>query len=359
MSEPRLIDVAKRAGVSVGTVSRVINRVPEVTPELRTRVEAAIDQLGYRPNALARSFRRQRSSTLGLVIPDVTAPFFAELAKHIEAAALKLNYTLLLGNAMYSPELERVYLNTLADRRVDGLIIVPSTSVNPVSSREQAKVVVVDRELSGMDIVSSDHRGGAVAAVEYLLELGHTLIACIAGAQDLPPLRERYHGYFDTVAPVFAEHGVEVQSFVRIGPWDYQFGYEAAQSLLGESSPRPTAIFCSSDQQAIGVLRACADLGLNVPRDLSIIGYDDIPLADLVMPRLTTVRQPIEAIARHALDQLVSRLAAPGKRRRRIFLPTELVVRASCAAPQRRPARSAGKRPVTPAKMQRQGVRPT
>lgn len=344
MSEARLIDVAKRAGVSVGTVSRVINGVPEVTPALRARVHAAIDELGYRPNALARSFRRQRSSTLALVIPDVTAPFFAELAKHLEAAALQLDYTLLLGNAMYSVDVERVYLNTLADRRVDGLIIVPSTAVNPVSSREQARVVVVDRELAGMDLVSSDHRGGAVAAVEYLIGLGHTLIACIAGAQDLPPLRERYLGYVDTVAPVLAGAGVELESFVRIGPWDYQFGYVAARSLLKECSPRPTAIFCSSDQQAIGVLRACADLGLDVPRDLSVIGYDDIPLADLVMPRLTTVRQPIEAIAQGALDRLVSRLATPGKRRTRTFLPTELVLRASCAAPQRRPAGAGRKR---------------
>ena len=350
MPVPRLIDVAKRADVSVGTVSRVINRVPEVTPELRALVEAAIEELGYRPNHLARSFRRQRSSTFGLVIPDVTAPFFAELAKHIEAAALQLDYTLLLGNAMYSPDVERVYLNMLADRRVDGLILAPCSSVNPVAARERARVVVVDRELPGMDLVSSNHRGGAVSAVEYLLELGHVVLACIAGPQDLPPLRERYQGYLDTVTPLLSKRGLDVESFVRTGPFDYQFGYEAAQSLLTATSPRPTAIFCSSDQQAIGVLRACGDLGLSVPGDLSVTGYDDIPLASLVAPRLTTVRQSIEAIARYAVERLVDRLASPGMRRRRIFLPTELVVRASCAAlPRRRPRARPQKPALKPA----------
>lgn len=349
VTEPRLTDVAKLAGASVGTVSRVINDVAGVRPELRSRIEAAINELDYRPNYLARSFRRQRSSTLGLVIPDVTAPFFAELAKHIEAAALRANYTLLLGNAMYSAEIEKSYVNLLADRRVDGLILAPSSSVNPVPPRERSRVVVVDRELPGMDLVSSDHRGGAVAAVEYLLNLGHTVIACIAGPQDLPPLRDRYEGYVDIVTPALAKQGLEVETFVRTGPFDYQFGYEAAQSLLTAAPPRPTAIFCSSDQQAIGVLRACGDLGLDVPRDISVTGYDDIPLANLVMPRLTTVRQPIEAIARHALDRLVDRLASSNKRRRRrILLPTELVVRASSGAPLRRPARSVSTPAVKP-----------
>lgn len=351
MPSPRLTDVAKRAGVSVGTVSRVINHVPEVTPELRTRVEAAIEELGYRPNALARSFRRQRSSTLGLVIPDVTAPFFAEIAKHVEAAALQLNYTLLLGNAMYSSDVERVYLNALADRRVDGLILARSTSVNPVSARERARVVAVDRELPGLDLISSDHRGGAISAVEHLLELGHTVIACIAGPQHVSPLRERYQAYLDMLNPFFRSEGLDTESFVRIGPFDYQFGYEAAQSLLTATSPRPTAIFCSTDQQAIGVLRACDDLGLSVPGDLSVTGYDDIPLASLVNPRLTTVQQPIEAIAHKALDLLVDRLESPGKRRRRIFLPTELILRDSCAAPRRR--RVAAKPAAQPAQKRR------
>jgi LacI family transcriptional regulator len=323
----------------VGTVSRVINLNTQVSDDLRARVEAAIAELGYRPNALARSFRQQRSNTLGLVVPDITAPFFAELAKYTEAAALARGYTLLLGNSMYSTEVERLYVSTLADRRADGLILVPSTAGSPVPQSEQARVVVVDRELPGMDLVASDHRGGAKLAIEYLLGLGHTLIGCVAGPQELPPLYQRYDGYAELLRPILAGMGLELEAYVREGPFDYDFGYTAALSLLQSSAPRrPTALFCSSDQQAIGALRACADVGLDVPADVSITGFDDIPLARLVSPRLTTVRQPIESIADASLDRLRQRIESPGGRRRRLLLDTELVVRASCAPPRRRRA---------------------
>jgi LacI family transcriptional regulator len=330
-----LKDVATHAGVSVGTVSRVLNDNPTVSPEMRARVEAAIDALGYRPNALARNFRRQQSHTLGLVVPDITAPFFAELAKHIGGAARQSGYGVLLGDSEYSQEAERMFLQTLTDRRVDGLILVPTSPVNPVPKTERERVVVVDRELPGMDLVAGDHAAGAARATQCLLDLGHEVIAFIAGPQELPPLKLRYKAYVRTVSSTFSELGLELDEYVRTGPFVYEFGYEAAVSLLEECDPQPTALVASSDQQAIGALRACADLGIDVPRDLSIIGFDDIPLANLVTPRLTTVRQPLEELSRVAVARLLQRLEAPPTRPRRVLLPTELITRASCGPPRR------------------------
>jgi LacI family transcriptional regulator len=328
-----LKDVAVHAGVSVGTVSRVLNDNPQVSPETRARVEAVIAELGYRPNALARSFRRQRNNTLSLVVPDITAPFFAELAKHVGAAALKRGYSVMLGNSAYSQETERMFIHQLHERRVDGLILVPTSPADPVPKSERSRVLVVDRELPGLDLVASDHLGGVALAMEYLLGLGHSVIACISGPQELPPLKQRYEGYVSSVSETFSALGLELERYVRTGPYVYEFGYEAAVSLLQQNDPRPTALVASSDQQAIGALRACADIGVDVPRDVSIVGFDDIPLASLVTPRLTTVRQPIEEIAHVAVERLLERLEAPPRRRRRVLLNTELVFRASSAPP--------------------------
>lgn len=340
-------DVAVHAGVSVGTVSRVLNNNPQVSPEMHTRVSAAIAELGYTPNALAQSFRRQHSHTLGLVVPDITAPFFGELAKHIGGAARHSGYNVLLGDAEYSQETERTFVDALIDRRVDGLILVPTSAANPVPDRVRPRVVVVDRELPGLDLVASDHRRGAVRATEYLLELGHEVIAFIAGPQELPPLRQRYEAYASTLGESFNSLGLEMDRYVRTGPFDYEFGFEAAMSLLSETDPRPTAVVASSDQQAIGALRACADLEIDVPGQVSIIGFDDIPLASLVTPRLTTVRQPLEEISQVAVARLLERLDVQPSRRRRVLLPTELMVRASSAPPPRELA-ATNRRPAAP-----------
>lgn len=330
-------DVAGRAGVSVGTVSRVLNNNPKVSREMRERVIEAVKELGYTPNALAQSFRRQQSHSLGLVVPDITAPFFGELAKHIGGASRHSGYSVLLGDSEYSQETERTFVTALADRRVDGLILVPTSAANPVPESVRPRVVVVDRELAGLDLVSSDHRVGAIQAAEYLLDLGHRVIAFLAGPQELPSLKQRYEAYVSSLGETFGALGLDIDSYVRKGPYVYEFGYEAAVDLLTRiKPPRPTALIASSDQQAIGALRACADLEIDVPGEVSIIGFDDIPLASLVTPRLTTVRQPIEEISQVAVSRLLERLKVRPSRRRRVLLPTELVVRASSGPPPRR-----------------------
>jgi LacI family transcriptional regulator len=320
--------------VSVGTVSRVLN-AGRVSPERRARVEKAIETLNYRPNALARSLRTHQSQTLGLVIPDITNPFFSELAYHVEVAAAHAGYWLIVGNAI-TAQREREYLEAVLERRVDGLILVPHRRlVDHVASIGDVPLLVVDREIEGFDVISSDARGGTAACIAYLRELGHTLIACVAGPQDVLPARHRYEQYVQSVEPLLRAAGVAVSDYVCFGRFDYRSGFDALVTLA-DRSPRPTAVVTSSDQQAIGALRACANLGLRVPGDMSIVGFDDISLAELVQPRLTTVHQDIESMAQRAVQRVLERLATPRDlphTPRADVLPTTLVIRDSCGPP--------------------------
>jgi LacI family transcriptional regulator len=321
-------DVAALAGVSVGTVSRVVNGRPDVTPKLRARVEAAMTELDYQPNHLARNFRRQRSRTIGVVVPDITAPFFAELVKQIEAAAVAADYTVLVGNSANRPDRERAYLARLREHVVDGLVFAPSTEATEVAPGDRSRVVVVDREIPGLDLVACDHEAGAREAVRHLLDLGHRRVACVSGPLDVPVFRQRFAGYREEMAPVLAREGIDPVDYARFEPLAGERGLEAAGELLALETP-PTAIFATSDQQAIGVLRACADRGLRTPEDVSVVGFDDIPLAELMQPRLTTVRQPTEEIGRLVVERLMSRLDDRDQPAQRHVLPGELVVRAS------------------------------
>jgi LacI family transcriptional regulator len=328
----KIIDVARRAGVSVGSVSRVINEHPTVTPVTRERVELAIHELGYVPNAIAGSLRTRRSKTIGLIIPDVTNPFFSELSLHVERSAAAAGYNVILGNSDNSVDQETHYLRAFAVRRVDGIIFVPANEISR-SAEIAIPVVGVDREVGGHPFVASDNRAGAKSAVEYLHSLGHHLIACVAGPRNLPNAQERRIGYEDIALPILRSAGVDPSLYIAFADFSYDSGYAATRRLM-EVAPRPTAIFASSDQQAIGGLRAAADLGLAVPGDLSIVGFDDIPLADLVMPRLTTVGQPVAKIGVLAIQLLLDLFsgAAPPRRRRHL-LATSLQIRQSCAPP--------------------------
>jgi LacI family transcriptional regulator len=328
----KLVDVARRAGVSVGSVSRVINEHPTVTPATRERVELAVRELGYVPNAIAGSLRSRRSKTVGLIIPDVTNPFFGELALHVERSAAVAGYNVILGNSDNSVDQQRHYLRAFAVRRVDGVILAPANEMRP-SFEFAVPVVGVDREVGGRPFVASDNIGGAKSAIEYLRALSHRLIACVAGPRDLPAARERRNGYQEIAEFLLRSTGVDPSNYVVFGDFSYDAGYAAGRRLL-DLTARPTAIFASSDQQAIGVMRAAADLGLAVPRDLSVVGFDDIPLAKLITPRLTTVGQPVKEIgvlAMQLLLDLLSGAAAPRPRRR--LLATSLQIRESCASP--------------------------
>jgi LacI family transcriptional regulator, galactose operon repressor len=319
----RLRDVAARAEVSVGSVSRVINGYPNVSPELRERVQAAIQELGYRPNLLAQGLRTRRAQLISLIVPDITNPFFAELAKELELACSAAGYQLLLSNSMESLGVERDSLASALDHSPGGVIVVPTGSTVDLPQTGAVPLVVCDRRLPGSaaPTVLSDNRQGATAATAYLRGLGHTRIACIAGPARVDAAEERLSGYLAMMG--------NVGDLVQRGPFDHVFGMAAAGRLLDSASP-PTAIFASSDLQAIGVLHACANRGLRVPADVSVCGFDAISLSALTSPELTTVRQPVREMAARSLDLLLDDPPAPYTT---VTVPTELIIRGSCAAP--------------------------
>ncbi|HWA48630.1 MAG TPA: LacI family DNA-binding transcriptional regulator [Dongiaceae bacterium] len=325
-------DVARLAGVSLGTASRVMNGNPAVTPQLRDRVLAAAAELDYQPNVLARALRSSRTHSIGLILPDVTNPFFGELAKHVEQVAAGINYTVMLANSNDNPKAEADYIKALTGRQVDGLLIVPCEETKTLPRDIKVPIVLVDRPLRGYSVVQCDHRGGAIAAVQHLVSLGHRRIGCIAGPRHLNVARERYEGYRTVAAPIYEQDGLDLAADTVTARFDYDCGYEAALKLLARAD-RPTAIFASSDQQAIGALRAAADLDLKVPGDVSIVGFDAISLAKLVTPRLTTVAQPIAAIADIAV-RTVLRAREPDSRVERHRLPT-LLQPANSSGPMR------------------------
>lgn len=319
-------DVAARANVSVGTVSRVLAKNETVGKELRELVEATIRELNFRPSGVARGLRRSRTDMIGLVIPDITNPFFAELAKHVEASASQAGFSVLLSITNDDPKIELSQIETLLRSYPTGLIVVPTQFGAPAKWQSDIATVAVDRRLKNYPLISVDHYAGAGLAAQHLLQLGHRRIAYIAGPNESPVSRERRKGFLDTLI------AAGIQPEVVEGHFDYQSGEVLGKRLL--SSPedvRPTAIATASDQQAIGLMRAASDLDLKVPDNLSIIGFDDIPLANLITPRLTTISQPVEQIAARAVAFVIGENAAGTNAG---LLDATLVIRNSTAAPR-------------------------
>lgn len=298
-------DVAKKAGVAVGTVSRVLNDHPSVTAERRALIKSVIAELNYRPDVFAQSMRKKTSKTIGVIIPDLKNPFFAELIDIVERELGERGYNVFLVSSRESAEADREHMAALANRKVDGLIVIPSQRTMTMPVVNGIPLVVVDRPVAGRSVVGANHRGGARLAVRYLLSLGHVRIACIAGLKGTAPARDRLAGYLDVMRPQFRIAGLTADEFIAYSRFDYEGGRTATNALLSGPKQRPTAIFASSDQQAIGALRLAADLNIRVPEQLSIVGFDGIPVSDLVTPRLTTVAQPIAEIARAAVGLLL------------------------------------------------------
>ena len=333
MSKSGIKDVAERAGVAVGTVSRVLNGHPSVTAEVRARVTAVIQELGYRPDPFARSMRSKISRLIGIVIPDLTNPFFAELVQYAERAATDHGHNVIFMTSFDDAAKEADRLAQLAGRKVDGIIIVPSNGPHPIKDPTGLPLITVDRLLPDHPGVAADHRGGARMAVDYLASLGHRRIACIAGPSGSRPADDRLQGYLDVMKTLRDDSGAAVEPRFVNAAFDFESGRTAGTHLLaGPRDQRPTALFASSDQQAIGCLRAARDLGIAIPTELSVVGFDGIPLSNLIAPRLTTVVQPMRQIADAAISSLLGRRAMPPVGTPDLF-QCELAVRESTAAP--------------------------
>ena len=326
-----VVDVARAAGVSVGTVSHVLSGRKTVRPETRARVEQAIRELGFRPNSIARSLTRQRTQTIGMVVPDVTNPFFADLIWEVERSLSDAEHAVVFGNSGNEPQREHAYLESFLARRVDGLIIAITGGADLDFIYEVASevpTVFVDRPVDPVaDMVVGDNRAGMALAIAHLIELGHRRIGFIDGDPELGTAQERRAG----VEAALAAHGL-APTASSSGQFTLASGYEQARTLLTNSRDA-TAICTGNDLLAMGTLTAAAELGIRIPDDLSLIGYDDITYAAFTSPPLTTVRQPGAAMGEETVRLLASRLAAFDGPPRRVVLEPELIVRGSTAAP--------------------------
>ncbi|WP_298920403.1 LacI family DNA-binding transcriptional regulator [uncultured Roseobacter sp.] len=298
-------DVAREAGVSVGTVSKVLSNDQTVKPVLRARVMQAVTELNYRPNMAARALRTNKINTIGLVVPDITNPFFAQLALGIETEAAKRGHLVMLTNSHEDPHTEQRQIAALLEQSPRGLIVVASNDSSAALDDAKVRVLSVDRRFHACPLISTNHVIGASKVASHLVNLGHRRLAYLSGPQNTEVGRQRLQG-FKTQFERHQKQDASLSLVTREGQFDYESGEQHARDLLaGPKHTRPTAIAAASDQMAIGVLRAARDMEISVPEELSVTGYDDITLASLVVPRLTTLAQPTMALAAEAVTQIL------------------------------------------------------
>jgi LacI family transcriptional regulator, galactose operon repressor len=325
-------DVARRAGVSVATVSHAVSGRVRVSEALREKVREAIQELDYQPNALARHLRRRATGLIGMIVPDAGNPFYAAVAQGLEDAGLARGHLSIICNSKYEPRRELAYIDALCAHRVGGIALVPITgSFEPLERlrRRGVATVVLDHDLPGawFDCLVVDNVRGADLATTHLLELGHRRIGFLdRPEQETRHVVSRRQGYEATLRRA----GLTPDpALVASGGLDYQDAARAAERLL-RREPRPTALVCFNDVMAIGSLAAARRLGLGVPRDLSIVGFDDVPLSGMVNPPLTSVAQPKARLGQLAAELLAAGMT-DGERAepRHVVLEPSLVVRDS------------------------------
>lgn len=329
---PTISDVAKRAGVANITVSRVLNGAENVNPVTRRRVEQAIQELGYLPNLAARSLRSGQTRTLALLVPDIGNPFWPSVARGIEDAAQSGGYSIFLCNTDENPTKQRDYLFAVLQQRVDGVILAPcdpdAASLAPL--REQGTpTVIIDRRVDGwnVDTVYADSVSGARALIQHLLNLGHTRIAALTGPAGVSTAEDRLLGY----RLALHEAGIAAEPrLLRYGEYRTTSGYQMAKDVLA-AGLAPTAFFAANQAIALGVLDALTERGLDVPRDVALVSFDDLPDVDHLFPFLTVVAQSAYDMGLNAAQLLLSRMSAGvALQPRHVVLPTRLILRYSC-----------------------------
>jgi LacI family transcriptional regulator len=328
-----LRDVASRAGVSTATTSRVLSGKGFVSDELRERVLTAVKELNYTPNGLARSMSLRVTHTLGLVVSDVTNPFFTTVARSVEDICQEQGYSVVLCNTDGKPEKERAYLAMLHEKRVDGLLL-SSTGAAAEQLRDildaGIKVVLIDRVIPGVDsiCVGVENFDGMFRGTQYLLSLGHRHIGLIVGGLDVPTSQERLDGYLAAMA----ERNAEIDPALIVdGHFSEEGGRTAGLQLYQRADP-PTAIISCNNLMTSGLLFALRDIGKRVPDDVSVLGFDDLPIFSLLDHPLTVIAQPTYELGRRAGEVLLEQLqkGRVEQQAKNIQLPTQLVLRDSC-----------------------------
>lgn len=329
-------DLASELGLSVSVVSRVLSGKADeyrISDKTREMVRAAAKRHGFTPNQLARGLRLRKSETLGLLVPDISNMFFSGVALSVESCARRRGYSIVLCNTEENEECERTSLDLLLARKVDGLIVAPVAQTKDFThllalAHDQIPVVLLDRFFPGSPLpyVTSDNVRGAYEGTRYLLDRGHRHIGFIQGIVDSQTSMGRLEGYrraLDAFEVPFQPRLVVGNDFSE------QNGYQSAVTLLTEDRP-PTALFVTSSVGALGAMRACAEHGVSIPEDVSIIAFDDYPYAALLAPPMTTIAQQTQAMGHAACDMLIDWLeSGEAPEQRNVILPTHLVPRAS------------------------------
>ncbi|WHH61009.1 LacI family DNA-binding transcriptional regulator [Petroclostridium sp. X23] len=324
-------DIAKAANVSYATVSRALSDHPEVSGKTKTKIKQLAKDMGYTPNALAKGLVTKNTHTLGLIIPDITNPFFTEVAQGIEDCANRNGYQVFLCNSNWNLNKEKEYLKALYGKRVDGIVIGPvSNEVSYLINERNGYVPIVFAAYKplceGCSFVVTDDYKSAVIATEYVIKLGHKKIAFIGGQEDNTTNQDRLKGYHDTLE----KYGIPILPYyVRYGQFKQQSGYTLTKDLLIKNDV-PTAILAGNDIIALGVIQAVEEFGLHVPSDISVVGFDDISFASLDKIQLTTIHQPKykigELCVEIILDQLQDIKSDPIQR----IVEPQLMIRKTC-----------------------------
>lgn len=328
---PTIRDVAELAGVHPSTVSRVINDDSRISEKTKNKVLLIIKKLGYTPNAIARGLKIKRTYTLGMLIPDITNPFFAEIARGVEDAANANGFNIILCNTDDKLKKERIYLEILKEKRVDGLIL-GTAHIRDKSILELEKkkfpYILLSRNIEGLDknCVIVDDVVGGIIVTEYLIKLGHRRIAHITGPPTVRVANNRLEGYKFALE----KHQIEYyEELVEEGDFRIKGGYQAMKKFLELPEP-PTAIFAANDLLALGAMQAIQKKKYHIPEDFCIIGFDDIRLASFVYPPLTTIRQPMLEMGALAVKMLLKIIEEGEFNQRKIVLKPKLIIRESC-----------------------------
>ncbi len=328
-------DVAEQAGVSTATVSRALMNPEKVSASTRQKVDQAVMAVGYSPHALSRNLKRNESRTILVIVPDICDPFFADLIKGIERTAAESGYLVLIGDCAQQNQQEKTFINLIITKQIDGMLLLGSDLPFDASKEEQRNLppMVMANEFAPeleLPTVHIDNLTAAFEAVHYLLNLGHQRIACIEGPKHMPLCQYRSQGYVQALR----RNGISVENALTAqGDFTYESGARAVSELMALPSP-PTAIFCHNDIMAIGAMFQAKKMGLRIPQDLSVVGFDDIKASQFTDPPLTTVAQPRFQLGRQAMLLLLEQLQGNPVQNGSLLLDSELVVRQSTAAPK-------------------------
>jgi LacI family transcriptional regulator len=328
-----LKDVAKLAGVSVSTVSRVFNHSLPVDGKTQRRVEEAIAKLNYKPNLLAKGLRSRSGLLIGLVVPEIVHHTFASFIQYIEESAFARGYNLVIGNHKNNPDIEESFIDDLTRRHIDGIIfsrVSDESRVTRLLKKTGTPVVVIDRALEQEEVASvvlDNVRAGTLVG-DHLGQLGHRKIACITGPLVISLCRERLAGLNASLE----QYNARVEAdWIFEGDFKFESGYEGGKQLFTKH-PDLTAVWAQNDLMAVGVLKYLLEAGVSVPKDVSLVGMDDISLARMITPTLTTVAQPFAEICEKAVELLIKQKRGDGSRTAKIVIPPELVIRESTRA---------------------------